>query len=300
MKLPEGITKLAAKLKPNKAKEQKTSAFEILEDKPEPVHAAHTAQRGLASYSIDPKGFFSRSAVWLMGESVLFRLLGSFGLWGDSFFVYTQLLLPVFTALLFIALLLTLGKHFVWPTIIPVIFGTVFFIIRIWSATDSFPMYHIILCTLLYVFILIMWTLTVIGLIRTKWYLVPMFGLPFLYHIFIEDYPALKAGTVGFGDGMQELSVLFIMLALLCTAVGLKKKPGDEPGPKLPTIKDPNIWVNSKPAASEEEPAAEPQHAGETGHAPVEEAAAVQSTESAAAAEPTPEKDEPAADDTAE
>ena len=76
---------------------------------------------------------------------------------------------------------------------------------------------------------------TVTGSIGTKWLLPPLFGLPFIYHVFVEDLPALSntAQPVTFSAGMQEMSVLCIMAALFCTGMGLKKRQPAEPGDRV-------------------------------------------------------------------
>ena len=98
------------------------------------------------------------------------------------------------------------------------------------------------------------YTGTVFGLIRTKWLLPPLFGLPFLYHVCIEDVAKLNdtVNPMTFAYGMQELSVLCVMISLFCVGMGLKKKMPAQPA-DLPKIKDP---VVVPPKA--EEPAAAP------------------------------------------
>ena len=45
---------------------------------------------------------------------------------------------------------------------------------------------------LLYLAVAVIYSGTVLGFIRTKWLLPPLFGLPFLYHIFVEDLAKLR------------------------------------------------------------------------------------------------------------
>ena len=102
------------------------------------------------------------------------------------------------------------------------ILGVVFFIYKAFSFESRI---HMVLCILLYLAVAILYTGTVTGSIHTKWLLPPLFGLPFIYHIVVEDLPALSntAVPVTFSAGMQEMSVLCIMAALFCVGMGLKK-----------------------------------------------------------------------------
>ena len=146
--------------------------------------------------------------------------------------------------ILFILCLVLLGKKALWLTSVPVILGVVFFIIKSFTF-DSWL--HTILCILLYLLVAVLYTGTVFGIIRTKWLLVPLFGLPFLYHIFVEDLAALRdtANPVTLSAGLQEISVLSVMLALFFTAIAMKKKkPQTEV--ELPKMKAPKVIAPNK------------------------------------------------------
>ena len=49
-------------------------------------------------FYIEPKSFLIQSSVILMALSVVFRLIGCWGLWNDEFFAVTQIALPVASA----------------------------------------------------------------------------------------------------------------------------------------------------------------------------------------------------------
>lgn len=197
-------------------------------------------------YYVERQGFWTQAAVIFMLLSAAFRLIGCWGLWSDSFFAATQIALPLVCNLLFILCLMLLGKRFFGATALPVLLGVVFFIIKSFSF-DSWI--HTVLCILLYLLVAVLYTATAFGVLRTKWLLVPLFGLPFLYHIFVEDLAALRGGELSFAAGMQEMSVLCVMLALLCTAFAIKKKQPETPV-ELPKIKDPKLV----PAEKKQEP----------------------------------------------
>lgn len=222
------------------------------------------AQR--AKFYVEKESKWVHTAVILMVMSAVFRLIGCYNLFGDAYFAVSQIALPLACNLLFILLIMTLGKRLLCLTAVPVILGVVFFILKAFTFESWL---HTVLCVLLYALVAVLYTATVFGFIRTKWLLVPLFALPFLYHIFVEDAAALRNNEMSFAEGMQEMSVLCIMLSLLCTAFAMKKKKEEVPV-ELPKIKDPKVIVPEKqtntappvqsaaaPAQNTEAPAAE-------------------------------------------
>lgn len=190
-------------------------------------------------FYLEPKGWAAQAAVIFMALSAIFRIVGCWGMWDDKFFAATQIALPLICNILFILCIVLLGRKALWLTSIPVILGVVFFIIKSFTFTSWI---HMVLCILLYLVVAVLYTGTVFGVIHTKWLLVPLFGLPFLYHIFVEDLVALRdtANPVTLSAGLQEISVLCVMLALLFTAIAIKKKKtvSEE---ELPKIKAPKV-----------------------------------------------------------
>lgn len=205
--------------------------------------------RPRAKFYVDKKGRFVHDAVIFLLLSMVFRVVGCWGLWNDRFFAITEILLPLCACLLFILILRFLGDKAFPLTILPMLAGVAFFIIK---ALGFESILHTVLCICLYVLIAVLYILTAIGIIRTKWVLVPLFVLPFLYHVFVEDLAALRdtANPVLFADGMQELSVLAIILALIFTSLALKKRKLLEEA-NLPKIKDPIVKpAPKKPAVT--------------------------------------------------
>ncbi len=193
--------------------------------------------------------FGVEAAVILLSLSIIFRLIGTWGLWADRTFLITQIALPVASALLFILLILLLGRVALWSTSLPVLLGAAFFVLKAFGFESTV---HTVLCVLLYVLVAVLWCGTVFNLIRTKWLLPPLFLLPFLYHVGVEDLKALQntAEPVTFAAGMQEMSVLCIMLALFFASLAMKKRYKD-PQPELPKIKDPVVVPPEKPEPAE-------------------------------------------------
>ena len=249
-----------------------------------------------AKFYVEKNSALVHAAVIFMALSAVFRLVGCWGMWGDQFFAASQIGLPLVCNLLFILFILLLGGRAFWTTSLPVILGVVFFIIKSFTF-DSWL--HTVLCILLYMLVAVLYSATAFGIIRTKWLLVPLFGLPFIYHA-----AALRAGTVTFAGGMQEVSVLCIMLALLFTALAMKKRKTIE-DVELPKIKDPKVIIPAKPAADAAVTASEPAAVSETvpetadsaADAPAQESAAAPAESAAPDAEASPA---PAADNTAD
>lgn len=108
-------------------------------------------------------------------------------------------------------------------TMISVLLGVVFFMVK---ACTFASILHTVLCFLLYTAVLVLYALTIFGVIRTKYLLYPLFGLPLLYHIVVEDsrYYYLADPMPPFTEWLPEISVLCIMAALFCLAVALKKR----------------------------------------------------------------------------
>ncbi len=131
-----------------------------------------------------------------------------------------HLWLPVTAAGLFL-FGFAMGGGWMKPcAILAVAVGVAFFVLK----ARNFSPLHRSLCTLLYAAVLVLFTVTLLGLLPTKKLLYPLFGLPLLYHIFVEDW-----NTYFFADPpmpvrqwMPELSVLSIMAGLLCLSLSLK------------------------------------------------------------------------------
>ena len=180
-------------------------------------------ESGRTRFYIDKTGFFAESAMIFFALAIVFRIIGCFPMWGNRVDFIMLLLLPVTCCLLMILCILLLGKKGFFLSFIPVLLGVVFFVFKALNFTSWL---HTVLCVILYVVVAVIYTATVIGWIHTKWLLPPLFGLPFLYHVAVEDIPVLARSpeSVTFLAGMQELSVLAVMAALFCVGMALKKR----------------------------------------------------------------------------
>lgn len=240
-------------------------------------------------FYIDGSGFFGRGAAVLLGVSVIFRLLGSFNLWSNKVYAAAQLILPAAACVLYILCLLLLGKKLFAASILPFSLAAVFFIVRATYFDNRLTM---IISILAAVFALVLYAFTVIGSIRTKWLLPPVLALIFLYKVVMVDFPALcdVQNPLSFSDGIQELSSLCMILAMIFAGVGLKKRA--VPEPELPKIEDPVIYTGTQaqeqpqPEEQPQEPAQDlfqemPQEMPETGEASEEPAQEIGAEEKA-------------------
>lgn len=175
-------------------------------------------------YSVSKSSFFVKLAVIFMMLSVLCRFLGYWGFWSNqnSSFIIFQIALPILCSLLFVVLILYAGRRLFSLMFIPVLLGVMFFIIKAFGF-DS--ILHTILCICLYLAVAFIYTATVFGVIRTKWLLAPLFGLPLIVHIYLDrDMIAPADKAVELSELLPEISVLCIMAALLCTCFAMKRR----------------------------------------------------------------------------
>ena len=160
--------------------------------------------------------------VWVCGESSLSRP-----------FWCLQILLPLAANMTFVLILLWDGSDRLFRSAIPVWLGCVFFAAK----ALGFPsVVHTVLCLLLYALVAALYTATVTGCIPTQKLLWFLFGLPMLYHVFVED--RRKIGWP-LHDWLPEISVLLCMAALLSVSLAMKKRTPEE-GEYVPGFGDRN------------------------------------------------------------
>ncbi|MBR4959672.1 MAG: hypothetical protein IKY52_02105 [Clostridia bacterium] len=139
----------------------------------------------------------------------------------ELFFVH--LFLPLLAILLFLVTVPLTGETTPQWTVTSVFTGVVFFILKSFTFTTVL---HTTLCILLYLTVITLYGLTIFGVIPTKYLLYPLFGLPLLYHIFVEDmeYYILAFPRPPFVEWLPEISVLCIMASLLALSFGIRKR----------------------------------------------------------------------------
>ena len=111
-------------------------------------------------------------------------------------------------------LLALFGRRTIVPLLAPVAGFVVFFL---YKALSFSSVLHTVLCSILYLAVLVFFLLTALGVLRTRIFLILLAGLPLLVHIIMDfsDYE-------GFFLFLPELSVLLLMASLLCLALRLR------------------------------------------------------------------------------
>ena len=111
-------------------------------------------------------------------------------------------------------LLALFGRRTIVPLTAPVVGFVVFFL---YKALSFSSVLHTVLCSILYLAVLVFFLLTALGVLRTRIFLILLAGLPLLVHIIMDlsDYE-------GFFLFLPELSVLLLMASLLCLALRLR------------------------------------------------------------------------------
>ena len=106
------------------------------------------------------------------------------------------------------------GRRTIVPLTAPVAGFVVFFL---YKALSFSSVLHTVLCSILYLAVLVFFLLTALGVLRTRIFLILLAGLPLLVHIIMDlsDYE-------GFFLFLPELSVLLLMASLLCLALRLR------------------------------------------------------------------------------
>ncbi|MBQ8642910.1 MAG: hypothetical protein IJ480_11925 [Clostridia bacterium] len=164
-----------------------------------------------------------RLSLLLMSAAGLIRILYFCLTPLTAYLFWIHLLLPLTAVILFPVTVLCFGETRPQRTAVSVFLGVVFFLLKSFTFT---AVLHTVLCILLYMTVLVLYTLTICGVIRTKILLYPLFGLPLLYHIFVEDMRlyVFADPPVPFPEWLPEISVLCIMASLLSLSVGIRKR----------------------------------------------------------------------------
>jgi len=163
-------------------------------------------------------------AMVFMIASVVVRLVYYVpeALQGFDWWVYMGI--PSFAAGWLVLAIPLWGRKTLLPTCISVFGGVFFFIVKAFT----FPhLWHTCLCICLYLAVLILYSLTVTGIIPTRKLLYPLFGLPLAFHLFFEDVKNYIIPKAPLWDMLPEISVLCIMAGLLCLSFAMEEKKSD-------------------------------------------------------------------------
>lgn len=175
-------------------------------------------------YTTDPRSAFARLSLLCMIASACVRVIYYGRVEAAQSELLVHLGLPLLSAVIFFVTVQFFSRKYLAATAVSVLLGVVFFVFRIFALKVT-PI-HTVLCICLYTLVLTLFTLTIFGAIPTKKLLYPLFGLPLLYHIFVEDMEkyVLADPPVPFVQWLPEISVLLIMAGLLCLSIAMKKR----------------------------------------------------------------------------
>lgn len=157
-----------------------------------------------------------------MAAAALLRLVYYLPKHADPLLLWVHLVLPVMAAVLFLLGLALAGRWAKRGALGALVLGVAFFLIK----AAAFTPLHRALCTLLYLTVLLLFSATLLGFLPTKKLLYPLFGLPLLYHILVEDTKKYFFANppVPVWDWLPEISVLCIMTGLLSLSIALETK----------------------------------------------------------------------------
>lgn len=138
---------------------------------------------------------------------------------GFDWWVYVGI--PGFATVWFPVALVLWGIKSLLPTCISVFGGVFYFIVKAFTFAHW---WHTTGCICLYLAVLVLYCLTVTGVIPSKKLLYPLFGLPLAFHLFVEDVINYVIPRASLHTWLPEISVLCIMAALLSVSVAMEKQ----------------------------------------------------------------------------
>ncbi len=174
------------------------------------------------AFYIDSKSPAAWIAVIFMMAAAIIRMVYFRNKDTDGAELFVHLYLVLAASVIFCFTVVFLGKKAPELTVLSVLLGVIFFAIKAFSFESKI---HTYLCLLLYFTVLLIYSFTLFGIIKTKKLLYPLFLLPLLYHIFVEDIQIyiLARPMPPFAAWLPEISVLCIMAALFSVSFSLRK-----------------------------------------------------------------------------
>lgn len=174
-------------------------------------------------YVIEKSNSFAIASILCMVFCVLIRIFYFLEKRAEFTELLVHLIIPAASAVIFILTVLFLGEKRSDITVLSVALGVLFFVIKSFSFESKT---HTVLCIILYIGVMVLYSLTLFGVIPTKKLLYPLFGLPLIYHIFVEDMKlyVFAEPKVPFFEWLPEISVLLIMTGLLFISFAIKRQ----------------------------------------------------------------------------
>ena len=177
------------------------------------------------TFSVDYRSPAAIISMIAFALAVPFRLIGYADKLTDPLYSITQVLLPVLCSVLMIAVIIKKGKDAFRLSVIPVALGVLSFMFKLFIDPRSVSFLHHFAAIVLYLAVIVLWLLTVLYIIKTKWVLVILFILPFFKHLLMDDLPIFlgKAPMISADMWFKELSMLLTMVALSLCALAFQK-----------------------------------------------------------------------------
>lgn len=182
-------------------------------------------------YMLDRKSFFGKAAVICLLLSAALRTVAALlnrAVFNEPF-TLVETLLPICSCLLYVLFIFLFGKKGFFFSVIPFILGTLGMIMRLFSydslMQEQASVFHAFSAVLLCLILTAVYSATVIGGIRTKWLLPPLFAVAFLFHLAAEVYPVIRAGyRVAFPLILAEAGLCLIFPGMFFASLTMKKK----------------------------------------------------------------------------
>lgn len=174
-------------------------------------------------FYIEKKSTAAYLSVFFMAVAAVIRIIYFWERETGALELFIHLYLVLAASIVFCITVLFLGKKAPELTALSVLLGVIFFAVKAFTFESKI---HTYLCLLLYAAVLFLYCITIFGIIKTKKLLYPLFLLPLLYHIFVEDMQIyiLARPMPPFAEWLPELSVLCIMAALFSLSFAIKKR----------------------------------------------------------------------------
>lgn len=195
--------------------------------------------KGNTIVSVDRNGGSGRNAIIFFALAIVFRSLGiiqrATDLLANKYSLFAELVLPLAFCALMVLCIVLFGKNHFWLSVLPMVIGVLFFILRGISEDNILAQkpgdWSTAIHICVYLLVLALYSCAVLRFSVLKWVLIPVYILGSVYHIISEDYPALVGGAnLSFSSVMNELSILFVVLGLIFTAFAIRTASAEESG----------------------------------------------------------------------
>ena len=182
-------------------------------------------------FILDRKSFFGKAAVFCLLLSAVLRTAAALlnrAVFNEPF-TLVETLLPICSCLLYVLFIFLFGRKGFFFSVIPFILGMLGMIMRLFSydslMQEQATVLHAFSAVLLCLILTAVYSATVFGGIRTKWLLPPLFAFAFLFHLFAEVYPVIRAGyRVAFPLILAEAGLCLIFPGMFFASLTMKKK----------------------------------------------------------------------------